>query len=326
MLFVFYGIMVLCVIFFSVKCAYYLDLIEAKTNLSGVFLSGVILAGITSLPELVTSISAISFFNSPELVFGNILGSNIFNLSILASLIIVFFKEFLTNKVKLDHKKTLYLIIVIYSLVFIKMQFEINFTIMNIDVISILIFLFYIISLKFISVNDDDDEDDSLAQSTEDVKSLLIKFIFFSMGLVISSVIITFLTDEIAKVTNIGETLAGALFLGVVTSIPELATSITLCKLGNFNGVFGNIIGSNIFNYIIISIGDVLYNSGSIYVVNNQSYKLVVFGFVATVLALIILKSKVKDENQTDVSLTSKVTYILSALFILASYGLFIFL
>ena len=326
MLFVFYGIMVLCVIFFSVKCAYYLDLIEAKTNLSGVFLSGVILAGITSLPELVTSISAISFFNSPELVFGNILGSNIFNLSILASLIIVFFKEFLTNKVKLDHKKTLYLIIVIYSLVFVKMQFEINFTIMNIDVISILIFLLYIISLKFISVNDDDDEDDSLAQSTEDVKSLLIKFIFFSMGLVISSVIITFLTDEIAKVTNMGETLAGALLLGVVTSIPELATSITLCKLGNFNGVFGNIIGSNIFNYIIISIGDVLYNSGSIYVVNNQSYKLVVFGFVATVLTLIILKSKVKDENQTDVSLTSKVTYILSALFILASYGLFIFL
>lgn len=326
MLFVFYGIMVVCVIFFSVKCAYYLDLIEAKTNLSGVFLSGVILAGITSLPELVTSISAISFFNSPELVFGNILGSNIFNLSILASLIIVFFKEFLTNKVKLDHKKTLYLIIVIYSLVFVKMQFEINFTIMNIDVISILIFLFYIISLKFISVNDEDDVDDSLAQSTEDVKSLLIKFIFFSMGLVISSVIITFLTDEIAKVTNMGETLAGALLLGVVTSIPELATSITLCKLGNFNGVFGNIIGSNIFNYIIISIGDVLYNSGSIYVVNNQSYKLVVFGFVATVLALIILKSKVKDENQTDVSLTSKVTYILSALFILASYGLFIFL
>ena len=326
MLFVFYGIMVLCVIFFSVKCAYYLDLIEAKTNLSGVFLSGVILAGITSLPELVTSISAISFFNSPELVFGNILGSNIFNLSILASLIIVFFKEFLTNKVKLDHQKRLDLILCIYSLVFIKMQFEINFTIMNIDVISILIFLFYTISLKFISVNDEDDVDDKVAQSTEDVKSLLIKFIFFSMGLVISSVIITFLTDEIAKVTNMGETLAGALLLGVVTSIPELATSITLCKLGNFNGVFGNIIGSNIFNYIIISIGDVLYNSGSIYVVNNQSYKLVVFGFVATVLALIILKSKVKDENQTDVSLTSKVTYILSALFILASYGLFIFL
>ena len=65
--------------FFSMKCADYVDLLDKKTNLSGAFIGGVILAAITSLPELITSISAVTVVNKPELIIGNVLGSNVFN-------------------------------------------------------------------------------------------------------------------------------------------------------------------------------------------------------------------------------------------------------
>ncbi|MBP0979301.1 MAG: cation transporter [Oscillospiraceae bacterium] len=326
MLFFIYFIIAFFVIYFSFKCAYYLDIIEAKTNLSGLFLSSIILASITSLPELVTSVSAISFLDNPGLVLGNVLGSNIFNLTILASLIIIFFKRFLNSKIDPLHDKSLYLLIIIYSLVLAKMHFDFDFVVMSVDIVSILIGIFYLISLKFISVNSEDDPEDSQDKNinnyNENIKNIIIKFIFASMGLVISSVAITVITDKIVSVTNIGATLAGALLLGIATSIPELATSIALCKLGNFNGVFGNMIGSCIFNYIIITIGDILYNRGSIYIVDNNSYKLTVFGLVTILLTLIILKTKVKNES----SLVSKTIYILSSLFIISSYFLFLFL
>lgn len=326
MLFLTYILIAFFVIFFSIKCAYYLDIIEAKTNLSGLFLSSTILASITSLPELVTSVSAISFLNDPRLVLGNVLGSNIFNLTILASLIIIFFDRFLKSKIDPLHGKSLYLLIIIYSLIFIKMHFNFDIEIMTVDIISILIAVLYFASLKFISINNDDNDnheiDKNTKKSEDNVKTTIIKFIFSSMELVISSVAITVITDKIVIATNIGATMAGALLLGIATSIPELATSITLCKLGNFNAVFGNMIGSCIFNYIIITIGDILYNQGSIYLIDSQSYKLTIFGLVSVILTLIILKTKVKNDNSS----ISNLTHILSSIFITSSYLLFLFL
>lgn len=324
MLFIIYTIIAFLVVYFSIKCAYYLDIIEARTNLSGVFLSGIILAGITSLPELVTSVSAISYLDSPELVLGNILGSNIFNLTILGFLILAFFKTFLKNKVNAIHDKTLYCLIIIYTLLLLKMHFNLNTAIMSIDILSVIIVILYVISLKCISNSNGQEESQDLDsnENEENIKTIIIKFIFSSMCLVISSVAITVVTDKINNMTNIGATMAGALLLGIATSIPEMATCITLCRLGNFNSTFGNLIGSCIFNYIIIVIGDLLYVKGSIYIVDNNSYKLTIFGLVAIILTLIILKAKVKNEHLE----TNKLTYILSSIFIITSYFLFIFL
>lgn len=329
MLFIIFGIIAITVVFFSIKCAYYLDIIEAKTNLSGIFLSGIILAGITSLPELITSISAISFLDSPELVFGNILGSNIFNLTVLGCLILIFFKKFLESKLDSNHNKTIYFLIIIYSLIFIKMHFNLNLTVINIDIISIFIIFFYIFAIKYMSSNDsirmEDENQNSITPNNKptDIKSVLIKFIFMSMGLVISSVLITIITDKIASTTNIGSTMAGATLLGITTSIPELATCLTLCKLSNFNAVFGNMLGSNIFNYTIITIGDILYIKGSIFITDKQSYKLTIFGLVSTILSLIILHTKTKTESKSSIN---KLAYAISSTFILASYVLCIFL
>ncbi len=82
MIYALYGIFAAFVIGFSIKLSYYVDELDKKTNLSGAFIGGVMLAAVTSLPELFTSISSTLFLNEVQLVSGNVLGSNIFNLTI----------------------------------------------------------------------------------------------------------------------------------------------------------------------------------------------------------------------------------------------------
>ena len=81
-------------VFLSDKLGNYIDLLDKKTKISGAFLGGVLLAAVTSLPELFTSISATLFVHEKDLVIGNVLGSNLFNLSVLGFCLLVFFKLF----------------------------------------------------------------------------------------------------------------------------------------------------------------------------------------------------------------------------------------
>ena len=74
MLILAYAVSALLVILLSLKLSNYVDLLDKQTNLSGAFLGGVLLAAITSLPELFTSISSVVFLDEPEMVVGNILG------------------------------------------------------------------------------------------------------------------------------------------------------------------------------------------------------------------------------------------------------------
>ena len=94
-------------VFFSIKCANYVDLLDKKTNLSGAFIGGVILAAVTSLPELVTSISSIYVVNNPELIMGNVLGSNVFNLCIFGGTTALSVKAFANAKIGKAHLATI---------------------------------------------------------------------------------------------------------------------------------------------------------------------------------------------------------------------------
>ena len=85
MIYLIYVILAVLVVLCSTKLSAYVDALDKKTNLSGAFLGGVLLAAVTSLPELFTSLTAVLSLDEPQLVQGNVLGSNIFNLCIPAA-------------------------------------------------------------------------------------------------------------------------------------------------------------------------------------------------------------------------------------------------
>ena len=286
-----YLILAVLVVYLSVRLSYYVDCLDKKTNLSGAFIGGVMLAAVTSLPELFTSLTAVLALDQPDLVQGNVLGSNIFNLCVIGGLVLFTAKRYKDASIANSHKNTLIFGIVMYLLVLfaILKPIEIGAGFFKVNLMSIAILLVYIFNVKTMG------EDTSGAQEDDEVYiALTVKQIMIRVGLVIVSILLTQVTDKIATELNLGATVAGAIFLGVATSLPELSASVNLVRIGNFNASFGNIVGSNLFNFIILCFADVLYVKGGIYVNESQVMNLLCFGIFSMVctLGLIYFKKK----------------------------------
>ena len=89
-----YVVVASIVVFAAIKASHYIDLLDRTTKLSGAFLGGVLLSAVTSLPEFFTSLSATVFLDKPALCIGNILGSDLFNLAMLAVLALLAMRSF----------------------------------------------------------------------------------------------------------------------------------------------------------------------------------------------------------------------------------------
>ena len=78
-----YLVLSIIVVVSSIRISSCVDELDKQTKMGGALIGGILLAGVTSLPELITSISSTTMLNNPDLAFGNILGSNTFNIFIL---------------------------------------------------------------------------------------------------------------------------------------------------------------------------------------------------------------------------------------------------
>ncbi|WP_455577437.1 sodium:calcium antiporter [Anaerosinus sp.] len=296
MIYLFYLIVAAGVVYLSQKASEYVDLIDKTTKLSGAFIGGIMLSAVTSLPELFTSVSATLFLNKPGLCMGNILGSNLFNLAVLGSLILIFFKSFCKARISSGHLAVTFSTTLIYIAIILNMNHILNFEIMTVSITSFIILALYLFTLKNLSAeNGGSGEQQQLTVTDLTLKQIVTRFILVSIGIIVLSIIITYITDDIAERLNLGEGLAGAIFLGVATSLPEVSSTIALFRMKSYDIAIGNIIGSNIFNFLVLCIVDVLYIGQGIYDFSDpKTLSLLVYGAVATPLFMILLKARNK--------------------------------
>ena len=66
----------------------------------------------------------------------------------------------------------------------------------------------------------------------------------------------------IARQTGLGEALVGSLFIAITTSLPEIAVSIAAVRIGALDLAISNILGSNLFNLLILGLDDAFYRQG----------------------------------------------------------------
>ena len=103
------------------------------------------------------------------------------------------------------------------------------------------------------------------------------------------------LTNEIADKISLTKTLAGAVLLGIATSVPELTITLRLFKLRNYNIAVGNIVGSNLFNFLILVVADCIAVNKDIYVMPGiEVIQLMICGVISTILFYIMLKFRNK--------------------------------
>lgn len=321
MVYLIYLLLAFIVVRVSVKLSNYVDLLDKTTDISGAFLGGVMLAAVTSLPELFTSISATLFLNQPELVIGNILGSNIFNLSILAILILTTYKIFDDHSVAKSHMFTLKVLMVIYALFGATMIIPVKIEIFSINIVSIVILIVYIFAVKKMSADETEVEEEEEVTTNLTTKQIMIRFSVCSIILVLASIAITYTTDIIAAELNLGKTVAGALLLGIATSLPELTSSIALVKVRNYNAMVGNILGSNLFNFFVIFIADILLVKQTLFIANSQTYSLLIFGVLCIISVYTVLNVKLSDKHSEK---TRRAIYLSGSSAALIGYLMFI--
>lgn len=267
-------------IYLSFKLSYYADILNKTSNISGVFIGGILLAGLTSLPEFVTCLSSI-FLNNPYLAIGDILGSNFFNISIMCLFDILFIKTMFYNYTKNKYYIIYLLLIINYLIMYLFMGGIFNLELFNIGIPSFIIIISYIIYLKKAQ------EKDSKKEIIKTKEHVLLKFLIVGILMVIVSIFLTLIVNLIAdKNPNVASSFIGAILLGITTSMPEVITFIALIKMKSFDLALSDIIGSNLFNLLILAIGDIfLKNKEIYYFVDKESMFLLVFGFILTILS-----------------------------------------
>lgn len=319
--FLLYALSGTLLVFFSIKCADYVDLLDKKTSLSGAFIGGVILAAVTSLPELVTSISSIYVVRNSELIIGNVLGSNIFNLCIFGATTALSVKAFSKSNIGKSHTITLICTIVADALMVATLLIDPKFTrvpVLNINAASLLILVIYFISLKYLSSDDTQNEEEENSPLT--VKQIVTRFVLMSLGLVGMSIVVTYFTDIIQEELNLGASLAGAIFLGVVTSLPELSSSIALVRHKNFNAMVGNVLGSNMFNFTIFSIADFIAGNTIIYVKSPETMNMIYFGILSSIFVILSIALHSRAKKAEVLSRSKLSIFVILGIAICASY------
>lgn len=317
------------IVFLSIKLSDYIDQLDRKTNISSAFLGGVLLAIVTSLPELFTSISSILFLNESGMVIGNIMGSNSFDILILGFCIIAFYKMYKNDNLEIkSHIIVLCGLVLMYICLFIPLLIPSSCqpVLGHINVFFIVIAIIYVLVLWKMpkTVKDKDFGDDEKKEVCEvdnlkpelSVKQIVFRFVICAISLVAVSILITYTTNDIAKYFDLESSTAGALFLAIATSLPEVVSTIALCAKGNFDASFGNILGSCLFNTFVLTLAELISFKSSILIPNDKaSLKLVVLNLVsvATCIVVVLLRKSKKEFKGTRI-----VNYLLASILILA--------
>ncbi len=235
------------------------DMLDKKTKISGAFIGGVLLAAVTSLPELFTAFSSIFLVHNASFVVGDILGSIIFDLVVLAIETFIWVKHFHEAKFQRWHVFNGIFCLAMYGCAAYAFFAPTNWQLMlgDINVVSIIIFALYIITLLIQPKTSEEDDEEEKETPSWSLTKIWVLFAISSVLLIGSSIALTYLTAAIQnEIPALSGSVAGALLLGIGTSIPEIISTAQLFRKKNYDAGFGNMIGSCTFDFAILAAAD----------------------------------------------------------------------
>ncbi|WP_227396401.1 sodium:calcium antiporter [Jeotgalibacillus aurantiacus] len=323
MVFVWFILAAAVTVFAAIKLSTYADVISTKTAMGGLLVGTLLLAGATSLPEVTTSLSAVVIGN-PDIAVGNMLGSNLFNLFIIACFDLYYRQRKLFLNASNDHLYTAGLGLLLTIMVLISLLLKIDVSVFNIGLDALIIAIVYIIGMVIISrlpkapaieVPAEPKEtkvDKKSAEFTMSVKHAVIGFIVAAIVIMGAGTVLSIMGDEIAVVTGLGSSFVGSFLIAATTSLPEAVSVLVALRLRNVNLALGSILGSNIFNMLILAGSDIFYREGAIISAVSNSH--IVTAVAVTILSIVIMSSVLMKKA------ASTFKYVLPSLIIIVGY------
>lgn len=328
MVFVWFILAAILTVLAAIKLSTYADTIGEKTSLGGMVVGTIFLAGATSLPEVTTSVSAI-VLDSPDIAVGNVFGSNMFNLLILASFDLYFRKQQIFAAAERNHIYTasIGLLLAVVSLLALTIRIDYSFLGVGIDIwILMIIYGFGVWLISYLSKKNPqlpqaETEESSYNLSAISLKGAIIGFSIAALVIMGAGTLLTIMGDQIAVITGLGASFVGSFLIAATTSLPEAVSVLVALQLRNHNLAIGSILGSNLFNILILGASDVFYQKGSILAAVSDVHQIT--AAAVGILSVVILYALIRKSRESSFRYALP-SLILIILYFVSSFLIFI--
>ncbi|MFH1429108.1 MAG: calcium/sodium antiporter [Candidatus Margulisiibacteriota bacterium] len=269
-----------------------------RLKVSDMFIGLTVVAFGTSMPELFVNITA-SILNKPDIAMTNIIGSNIANLLLILGVSAAIYPLAITGKT-VWVEIPISLVVPLLLLFFCNDQF---FNPMHQSYLSrpegIILLILFICFMYYV-----------IRTSRQNVSEQQETHIIFTTGksilLVVSGLLLLmaggrWIVDGavyIAKLLNVSETLIGLTIVAVGTSLPELATSAAAAYRKNADIAMGNVLGSNIFNVLLILGTSAIIRPLPVYGAINFDIGILILAHIMLFIFMFTLKKHVLDRKE----------------------------
>jgi cation:H+ antiporter len=277
----------LVIVFAGVRLARYGDVLGEKTGLGRSWIGVVLLAATTSLPELFTGLGATAFTPLPDIAVGDVLGSCMFNLLIL-SLMDAVQPEPLSTRAHQGHALSIGFGLLLIGVAGTGLAAgERMPAIGAIALSSPALIGLYFVAMRVIFVHERRRRLQETREVAEELqyretalRSAILHYSLAAVAVVAAALWLPRLGAELARQTGLGEAFVGSLFIAITTSLPEIVVSLAAVRLGALDLGIGNVLGSNLFNLLILGLDDVFYRQGSLMADAGASHSVSVMAIV----------------------------------------------
>jgi cation:H+ antiporter len=261
------------IVYSGSRLSRYGDVVAEKTGMGRTWIGVVLLASVTSLPELIAGISAVAVFSLPNIAVGGVLGSCMFNLLILAALDVGRRQAPLSSLVHQGQILTAAFGIVLLGLTGGGiLEAQAIPTIGWISATSFLLLAIYLVAMRLVFRYEKNRVSEMVSAGAKELRydhvsraTAYRRFAGFALVIVVVATYLPHLADEIALATGMGRTFVGSILVAVATSLPEVIVSHAALSIDAPDLAVGNMLGSNLFNIAILAITDIVYLHGSIF-------------------------------------------------------------
>lgn len=287
--------------------------VDGASGVAGNFKVSKMLIGLTivafgtSAPEFAVSVKSL-LINSGDMVLGNVIGSNILNILLILGLsALVHPLSVKNNTVKKELPITL-MITCAFAVLLSDNLFASN--IVNsfprgdglVLILFFGVFMYYLISMARNKVEDEEDT------SLPSMKKSIVLTVIGIIGIVLGSNFVVDGASGLAKIIGISERMISLTIVALGTSLPELVTSVTATKKGEYDIAIGNVVGSNIFNIGVV-IGIPIALMGGIASINFSYIDIIVMITAALLLFLFSLNDHKISKKEGFIFLLAFIVY-----------------
>jgi cation:H+ antiporter len=246
----------------------YGDAIAALTGLSRNWIGLIMVATVTSLPELVTGLSAVTVADVPDIAVGDALGSCVFNLALLAIVDLLHRKGPIYATAGRGHIASAGFGVVLLTWVGLAIVLTAEGTLPtlgHVSAASIAILLLYLFAMRALFAIERACPPIVRPAPTMTLRTALRGYAVASAIIIAAGIWLPLVSIELAKAMGWSDSFVGTLFVALATSTPEIATVRGAVSIGAIDMAIANVLGSNLFDVMILALDDLAYLPGPIY-------------------------------------------------------------